>query len=72
MPASRTQIYLSEEQRGRIDRVAKSKGLTMAEVIRQAVDAYVGDEPDPDHALAATFGADPVAAAPSRDDWDRG
>ena len=72
MPAARTQIYLSEEQRRRIDRVAKSTGVTMAEVIRRAVDAYVGDEPDPAAALAATFGADPEAGAPSRDEWDRG
>jgi predicted DNA-binding protein len=72
MPAARTQIYLSEEQRRRIDRVAKSQGLTMAEVVRQAVDAYVGDEPDPTAALAATFGADPQAEMPTRDDWDRG
>lgn len=72
MPAVRTQIYLSHEQRRRIDRVAKSRGLTMAEVIREAVDAYIGDQPDRSAALAATFGADARAEPPTRDEWGRG
>jgi len=44
----------------------------MAEVIRRAIDEYVDDEQDPAAALAATFGAAPFAAAPSRDSWRRG
>lgn len=72
MPATRTQIYLTEEQRRRIDRVAAAQGLTMAEVIRRAVDEYVDDETDPAAALASTFGAEPGLSVPSRDDWDRG
>ena len=72
MSATRTQIYLTAEQRERIDRVARARGLTMAEVIRTAVDQYLDDAPDPVAALTATFGADPTATVPSRDEWDRG
>lgn len=72
MSATRTQVYLTEEQRARIDRAAESQGVTMAEVIRRAIDEYVGDDQDPEAALAATFGAAPSADAPSRDSWQRG
>ncbi len=44
----------------------------MAEVIRTAVDRYLDETADPSAALAATFGADPNATAPSRDEWARG
>ena len=72
MASTRTQIYLTEEQRRRIDRIAAAKGLTMAEVIRRAVDEYLVLELDPSEALTATFGAAPEASAPSRDEWQRG
>ena len=72
MSSTRTQVYLTDEQRERIDRVAASQGLTMAQVIRQALDEYLEDRPDPEVALSATFGAVPDAAAPSRDSWARG
>ncbi len=68
----RTQIYLTDEQRRRIDEIAASEGITMAEVIRRAIDDYLSDQPDPRAALAATFGAAPDATVPSRDEWDRG
>lgn len=73
MAATRTQIYLTADQRRRIDQVAQAEGVTLAEVIRRAVDAYLTDSHiDADAALAATFGADPHASAPDRDEWDRG
>jgi hypothetical protein len=72
MPATRTQVYLTDEQRRKIDLVAKASGVTMAEVIRRALDEYLAEDPDPAAALAATFGADPTIAVPSRDEWDRG
>jgi predicted DNA-binding protein len=72
MSATRTQIYLTEEQRRRIDQVAKARGVTMAEIVRQALDAYLAQEPDPSAVLAATFGAAPDASVPSRDEWNRG
>ena len=71
MSATRTQIYFTDDQRDRIDRAAAACGITMAELVRRAVDDYL-DEIDPTHALTATFGAAPDAEVPSRDDWDRG
>ena len=72
MPATRTQIYLTEEQRQRIDRVTESEGIAMAEVIRRALDEYLGDDDDASTALNSTFGADLDATVPSRQDWQRG
>jgi len=73
MPATRTQVYLTEEQRRRIDALAEAEGVTMAEVVRRALDAYLNKEsPNPRLALAATYGADPSVVPPSRDEWDRG
>lgn len=54
--------------RNPIDSVAKSEGLTMAEVIRRAVDLYLTGDLDPSGALEATFGSYPEACAPSRDE----
>ncbi len=73
MSATRTQIYLTEEQRDRIDEIVEAEGVTLAEVIRRALDDYLGrNVTDPVAALAATFGADPAISVPSRDEWDRG
>jgi predicted DNA-binding protein len=73
MSATRTQIYLTDEQRRRVDALAETEGVTMAEIVRRALDAYLEDEhPDPRAALAATYGADPALVAPSRDEWSRG
>lgn len=70
--STRTQIYLTEEQRRRIDELAAAAGVTMAEIVRRAIDGYLDDLVDPKTALAATFGAVADAAFPSRDEWDRG
>jgi hypothetical protein len=72
MSATRTQVYFTADQRRRIDRAACAEGVTMAEVIRRAVDEYLDHETDPATALASTFGADPAADVPSRDGWRRG
>ena len=71
MAATRTQVYLTEDQRRRIDDIATAEGITLAEVVRRALDLYLNTERDAAVALAATFGADPDARAPSRDEWDR-
>lgn len=70
--STRTQIYLTEEQRRRIDELASVAGVTMAEIIRRALDEYLDDQADPTAALAATFGAAEDLEVPSRDEWDRG
>lgn len=73
MSATRTQIYLSDSQRSRIDELVETEGLTMAEIIRRALDSYLASEfPDPGPALAGTFGVIPDAASPDRGEWDRG
>ncbi|MDP4013157.1 MAG: CopG family transcriptional regulator [Candidatus Nanopelagicales bacterium] len=73
MTATRTQIYLSDEQRRRIDKICRDAGVPMAEVIRDAVDRYLEAEfPNPDDALKETFGADPAIDVPPRGEWDRG
>ena len=72
MAATRTQIYLTKEQRELVDQIAESEGLTMAEVVRRALEAYLVRVADPSGALQATFGAAPDLDVPSRDEWDRG
>ena len=70
--AQRTQIYLTAEQRKRLDQLAAREGKSLAEVIREAVNVYlVGSAPDSEKALAATFGAAPESTAVSRDEWGR-
>ena len=72
MSATRTQVYLTEGQRERIDEIARADGVTMAEVIRRALDLYLSTEGNASSALTATFGADPDAMAPDRREWNRG
>ena len=73
MSAVRTQVYLTQEQRRLIDDMVEVEGVTLAEVVRRALDAFLQDRrPDPSAALEATFGADPLATYPNRDEWNRG
>jgi hypothetical protein len=73
MSATRTQVYLTAEQRRRIDELVRTEGVTLAEVVRRALDAYLDTAyVDPGGALAETFGADAAATYPDRIEWDRG
>ncbi|CAN5190188.1 hypothetical protein BH24ACT23_BH24ACT23_00350 [soil metagenome] len=73
MGATRTQIYLTSQQRRRLDELRQRSGASLAELIRLAVDEYLDAEPrDLAEALDESFGAAPGASAPSRDEWDRG
>ncbi len=73
MSSTRTQIYLTSHQRARLDEVARREGRSLADVIREAVDAYLLDAgPGSRRALDATFGALPDLEVPARDEWDRG
>lgn len=73
MSAIRTQVYLTEEQRRRIDAMVAAKGESLAEIVRKALDRYLEEEmPDPTTLLAATFGSDPGVSPPDRDEWHRG
>lgn len=71
--ATRTQVYLTDEQRTKLDELRRREGKTLAELVRDALDAYLPARvPDADAALRATFGAVPDLVVPSRDEWDRG
>jgi predicted transcriptional regulator len=70
--STRTQIYLTDDQRRRIKEVASAEGVSMAEVIRRALDGYLDEQAEPDKALAATFGVAKDLEVPSRDEWERG
>lgn len=72
MPSTRTQIYLTDDQRRRLDARGRRTGAPMARMIREAVDAYLTDDrPDVQAALDETFGTLPDLELPSRDEWDR-
>jgi hypothetical protein len=72
MAATRTQVYLTEDQRRQIDDRIARDGHSLAWIIREALDQYLaGPATDRGAALDATFGALPGIAVPSRDEWDR-
>jgi len=76
MSATRTQVYLTEAQRARLDQRAETQHTTMAQVIREAIDRYLVDDLDDaerEQMLAETFGSRPGfgATVPSRDEWSR-
>lgn len=72
MPATRTQIYLTEDQRRQLDARGRREQRTLAAMIREAVDEYLIEETDAQAALDETFGSLPGLEVPSRDEWDRG
>jgi predicted DNA-binding protein len=66
MFSERTQVLLSPEQLARLKRIAKREGRSVGSVIRDAVDSFVGAEPDRrQQALERLL----VLNAPV-DDWD--
>jgi predicted DNA-binding protein len=72
MPSTRTQIYLTDDQRRRLDLRGRQTGAPLARMIREAVDSYLGDaEPDVEAALDETFGTLPELELPPRTEWDR-
>ena len=72
MASTRTQIYLTDDQRRRLDARGKRSGQPLARMIREAVDAYLAnDRPDVDALLDETFGTLPEMETPGRDEWER-
>ena len=72
MGATRTQIYLTEEQRRRLDEMRRLRGVSLAEVVREAVDRYIATSGDDcAAALDDTFGRAPGIDVPGRDEWER-
>lgn len=73
MSSLRTQIYLTREQRRRLDQRSRRDRRPMAALIRDAVDVYLGTEgTDASEALRRTFGVSPNFTVPDRDEWTRG
>lgn len=73
MSATRTQVYFTEDQRRALDERAAREGKTLAEVVREAVDAYlVPDRVERiNGAMEDAFGAIPDLEVPPREEWDR-
>jgi len=72
MSATRTQIYLTKEQRAKLDALGKREEKTLAALIREAVDRYLEEErPDPEEILRRTFGIAPDFEVPDRSEWNR-
>jgi len=49
----RKQIYIDAEQEAALKRLAKDKGISEAEIIRQAIDRYAQSLPSPRRDLSA-------------------
>jgi hypothetical protein len=72
MASTRTQIYLTAEQRARLDALSRAEKRPLAELIRDAVDLFLDEiAHDPDAALSDSFGVTPDLEVPSRDEWAR-
>jgi len=71
MSATRTQVYLTKEQRQKLDSRRRRERKTLAAVVRDAIDAYVGKEKPADlrKTLEETFGVAPKFSVPSRNEW---
>ena len=81
MSTVRTQIYLTKEQRRRLDARGKRESKSLAALVREALDAYLVERRPEDiqAVLDATFGSMPDLVVPSRNEvvpsrneWDRG
>ncbi len=72
MAATRTQVYLTPEQRARLDEIRVRDGRSLAELVREALDAYLFEAaPDVDGTLRETAGALPHLEVPGRREWER-
>jgi Arc/MetJ-type ribon-helix-helix transcriptional regulator len=80
MAATRTQVYLTSEQRRQIDELRARDRRTLAEVIRTALDEYLTTHgraaeeerrAETQRVLDETFGIAPDFPYPDRDEQDR-
>lgn len=73
MASTRTQIYLTKEQRRALDVRMRRERKSLAQLVREAIDAYLGEGAgDADEAFRAAFGSMPKLEVPARGEWDRG
>jgi hypothetical protein len=68
MGATRTQIYLTEQQRKALDARRRRERKTLAAVVRDAIDAYIGvpATADTQRILDESFGSIPDFKIPPR------
>jgi hypothetical protein len=80
MAATRTQVYLTADQRREIEKLRARDGRTLAEVVRAALDEYLAthgpaaeerERAETQRVLDETFGIAPDFEVPPRDGWDR-
>jgi Arc/MetJ-type ribon-helix-helix transcriptional regulator len=80
MASTRTQVYLTQEQRDQIEALRARDGRTLAEVIRSALDEYLEthgrvdeerERAETQRVLDATFGIAPDFEVPPREEWNR-
>jgi Arc/MetJ-type ribon-helix-helix transcriptional regulator len=80
MAATRTQVYLTEEQRRQIEELRAHDGRTLAEVIRAALDEYLAthgrvaverERAETQRVLDETFGIAPDFEVPPRSESNR-
>lgn len=71
MGATRTQIYLTEQQRKALDARRRRERKTLAAVVRDAIDAYLAKPEPADYqaVLDRAFGALPDLEVPPRSEW---
>jgi hypothetical protein len=78
--ATRTQVYLTTDQRRQIDELRARDGRTLAEVVRAALDEYLDthgrdavrrERVEMQRVLDETFGIAPDLPYPNRDEQDR-
>jgi Arc/MetJ-type ribon-helix-helix transcriptional regulator len=78
--STRTQVYLTAEQRRQIDELRARDGRTLAEVVRAALDEYLEthgreaaerERAETQRVLDETFGSMPDLEVPPREEWDR-
>jgi Arc/MetJ-type ribon-helix-helix transcriptional regulator len=78
--AIRTQVYLTQDQRNRIEELRAHDGRTLAEVIRAALDEYLAtrgraaeetQRAETQRVFDETFGSMPDMEYPDREEWDR-
>lgn len=72
MGATRTQIYLTKEQRRGLDERRKREGKTLAAAVRDAIDDYLrNDAVRRKEVLDRTFGISPDFRVPPRSEWQK-
>lgn len=73
MGATRTQIYLTTEQRKRLDARRRREHKTLAQLVREAIDAYLGaSSVDAQRIVDDSFGAIPDFKIPPRHgSWEK-